>query len=325
MAETARTERLGADGAGLARAAALLRAGRLVAFPTETVYGLGGDARSDRAVAGIFAAKGRPSFNPLIVHVPDLAAAGRLVDLPPAGLALAEAFWPGALTLVAPMRAEAGISPLVTAGLETLAVRVPAHSAAQALLRGFDGPVAAPSANPSGGVSPTTAAHVLDGLDGKIAAVLDGGACPVGLESTIVSLAGETPMLLRPGGVTAEALAQVLGAPIAEGAGSATQPTAPGQLASHYAPDAPVRLNATARQDGEVWLGFGPDCPGDMSLSESGELAEAAARLFAALRAMDALAEGRRIAVAPVPQTGLGAAINDRLRRAAAPRAEGED
>lgn len=319
------TERLTPDAAGCARAAALLREGALVAFPTETVYGLGGDARSDQAVAGIFAAKGRPSFNPLIVHVPDLDTALRYVDLPPAGMALAQAFWPGALTLVAPLRAGAGISPLVTAGLETLAVRVPAHALAQDLLRAFDGPVAAPSANPSGGVSPTTAGHVHDGLEGRIAAVLDGGPCPLGVESTILSVTEAVPHLLRPGGVTAEALEAVLGAPVAMGPMSLTAPTAPGQLASHYAPEAPVRLNAIAPDAGEIWLGFGPDCPGEITLSASGDLDEAAARLFSALRAMDALAAGRRIAVAPVPETGLGVAINDRLRRAAAPRAEGED
>lgn len=320
-----RTERLTPDAAGCARAAALLRAGALVAFPTETVYGLGGDARCDGAVAGIFAAKGRPSFNPLIVHVPDLETAQRYVELPATGVALAQAFWPGALTLVAPMRADAGISPLVTAALDTLAVRVPAHGLAQDLLRAFDGPVAAPSANPSGGVSPTTADHVRDGLEGRIAAVLDGGPCPVGVESTILSVTEGAPRLLRPGGVTAEALEAVLGAPVATGPVSTTAPTAPGQLASHYAPDAPVRLNVTAPEPGEVWLGFGPEYPGEMTLSTSGDLDEAAARLFAALRAMDAHAAGRRIAVAPVPETGLGVAINDRLRRAAAPRAEGED
>ncbi|MCZ8334520.1 MAG: L-threonylcarbamoyladenylate synthase [Rhodobacteraceae bacterium] len=304
---------------GLARAADLLRAGGLVAFPTETVYGLGGDARNDRAVAAIFAAKGRPSFNPLIVHVPDLAAARAVAVFDARAEAVAAQFWPGPLTLVLPLREEAGISPLVTAGLPTVAVRVPAHPVAQGLLRAFGGPLAAPSANPSGKVSPTRAAHVLAGLSGRIAAVVDGGACAVGVESTILGLDGP-PALLRPGGVTVEALEQALGTPLAIG-GSETRPNAPGQLASHYAPGAAVRLEVTQPAAGEVWVGFGP-CPGAaLSLSESGDLVEAAARLFHILRQADAVAGDRgRIAFAPVPETGLGRAINDRLRRAAAPR-----
>ncbi len=304
---------------GLARAADLLRAGGLVAFPTETVYGLGGDARNDRAVAAIFAAKGRPSFNPLIVHVPDLAAARAVAVFDERAEAVAAQFWPGPLTLVLPLREEAGISPLVTAGLATVAVRVPAHPVAQGLLRAFGGPLAAPSANPSGKVSPTRAAHVLAGLSGRIAAVVDGGACAVGVESTILGLDGP-PALLRPGGVTVEALEQALGTPLAIG-GSETRPNAPGQLASHYAPGAAVRLEVTQPAAGEVWVGFGP-CPGaTLSLSESGDLVEAAARLFHLLREADAVAGDRgRIAFAPVPETGLGRAINDRLRRAAAPR-----
>ncbi|MCZ8154322.1 MAG: L-threonylcarbamoyladenylate synthase [Rhodobacteraceae bacterium] len=304
---------------GLARAADLLRAGGLVAFPTETVYGLGGDARNDRAVAAIFAAKGRPSFNPLIVHVPDLAAARAVAVFDDRAEAVAAQFWPGPLTLVLPLREEAGISPLVTAGLATVAVRVPAHPVAQGLLRAFGGPLAAPSANPSGKVSPTRAAHVLAGLSGRIAAVVDGGACAVGVESTILGLDGP-PALLRPGGVTVEALEQALGTPLAIG-GSETRPNAPGQLASHYAPGAAVRLEVTQPAAGEVWVGFGP-CPGaTMSLSESGDLVEAAARLFHILRQADEVAGDRgRIAFAPVPETGLGRAINDRLRRAAAPR-----
>ncbi|MBD1205252.1 MAG: threonylcarbamoyl-AMP synthase [Rhodobacteraceae bacterium] len=304
---------------GLARAADLLRAGGLVAFPTETVYGLGGDARNDRAVAAIFAAKGRPSFNPLIVHVPDLAAARTVAVFDDRAEAVAAQFWPGPLTLVLPLREEAGISPLVTAGLATVAVRVPAHPVAQGLLRAFGGPLAAPSANPSGKVSPTRAAHVLAGLSGRIAAVVDGGACAVGVESTILGLDGP-PALLRPGGVTVEALEQALGTPLPIG-GSETRPNAPGQLASHYAPGAAVRLEVTQPAAGEVWVGFGP-CPGAaLSLSESGDLVEAAARLFHLLRQADEVAGDRgRIAFAPVPETGLGRAINDRLRRAAAPR-----
>ncbi|MDX5359313.1 MAG: threonylcarbamoyl-AMP synthase [Rhodobacterales bacterium] len=313
------TLRLSPDADGIARAAALLRQGALVAFPTETVYGLGGVATIDAAVRGIYEAKGRPGHNPLIVHVPDLAAAERLAVFDDQARALALAFWPGPLTLVLQMRAEAGLSPHITAGHPTVAIRVPAHPLAQALLRETGLPVAAPSANPSGKISPTTADHVLDGLSGRIAAVLDGGPCAVGVESTILA-PGTPPRLLRPGGVTAEDLARVLGAlPIRPE--DAARPEAPGQLASHYAPEAAVRLNATDPQPGEIWVGFGP-CPGAaLSLSESGNLDEAAARLFDVLRRADRLAgPGGRIAIAPVPMTGLGLAINDRLGRAAAPR-----
>ena len=313
------TETLAPDDTGLARAAQLLAGGELVAFPTETVYGLGGDARSDRAVARIYEAKGRPSFNPLIVHLPDLIAVDRIAHVGPKARMLALAFWPGPLTLVLPLRDGAGISPLVTAGLPTVAVRVPAHTLSQRLLRAFGGPLAAPSANPSGRVSPTRAEHVLEGLAGRIAAVLDGGACAVGLESTIV-LADPDPVLLRPGGLPVEALEAALAEPMSVG-GDAGKPTSPGQLASHYAPDAPVRLNATEGREGEVLVGFGP-VKGKLSLSESGDLVEAAARLFQALRDADRMAgPGGRIAFAPVPECGLGRAINDRLRRAAAPRA----
>jgi L-threonylcarbamoyladenylate synthase len=312
------THTLSPDDAGIAQAADLLRQGELVAFPTETVYGLGGDARSDRAVAGIFAAKGRPSFNPLIVHLPDLAAVEAIAEIGPQARDLAAAFWPGPLTLVLPLRADAGISPLVSAGLPTVAIRVPAHPLAQRLLRAFGGPVAAPSANPSGRVSPTRAEHALDGLSGRIAAVLDGGPCAVGLESTII-LADPDPILLRPGGLPVEALEAALGTSLAIG-GAADKPTAPGQLASHYAPEAGVRLNATQAQGDEVLVGFGP-VKGALTLSETGDLVEAAARLFQTLRDADRLAgPGGQIAFAPIPETGLGRAINDRLRRAAAPR-----
>ena len=312
------TQTLSPDEGGITQAVALLRQEELVAFPTETVYGLGGDARSDRAVAAIYAAKGRPRFNPLIVHLPDLQSVEKIADLGPNASKLAQACWPGPLTLVLPLRPDAGLSPLVTAGLETVAVRVPAHPLSQQLLRAFGGPVAAPSANPSGRVSPTTAAHVLDGLSDRIAAVLDGGACQVGLESSIV-LADPDPLLLRPGGIPAEAIEDLLGQPVGtlltEG-----KPTAPGQLASHYAPDAALRLNATEARDGEVFVGFGP-MRGVLNLSPSGDLVEAAARLFGLLREADRLAgPGGRIAFAPVPDHGLGRAINDRLRRAAAPR-----
>ena len=314
------TEMLDATPKGLARAAALLRAGALVAFPTETVYGLGGDARSDSAVARIFEAKGRPRFNPLIVHVPDLAGARAVAVFDARAKAVAAAHWPGPLTLVLPLRAGHGLSPLVTAGLSSVAVRVPAHPVAQALLRSFGGPLAAPSANPSGRVSPTRADHVRAGLAGRIAAIVDGGPCTVGLESTILGLDGPAT-LLRPGGVPVELLEALLGVPISLG-GDGARPTAPGQLASHYAPAARVRLGVATPAPGEVWVGFGPDCAlAALSLSPAGDLAEAAATLFHVLRQADALAgPGGVIGFAPVPETGLGRAINDRLRRAAAPR-----
>lgn len=310
------TEMLQPDAAGLARAAEIWHAGGLTAFPTETVYGLGGDARNDQAVARIFEAKRRPRFNPLIVHVPDMDAAKALVEWSDAADRLAGAFWPGPLTLVLPLREGHGLSPLVTAELPTLAVRVPAHPVAQALLETFDGPVAAPSANPSGRISPTTAEHVDAGLGGRIEAIMDGGACDVGLESTIVGLGGPVPMLLRPGGLPLEALEQALGESLAEhSTGDAL--TAPGQMTSHYAPGAPVRLNADAAREGELLLGFGPVAC-DLNLSRAGDLVEAAANLFGALHTLDA--KGAPIAVSPIPDKGLGRAINDRLRRAAAPR-----
>lgn len=305
---------------GIAAAVQLLAAGGLVAFPTETVYGLGGDARDDAAVARIFEAKGRPRFNPLIVHVPDIAAAKRYAHFDDLAVRVAAAFWPGPLTLVLPLRADAGLSPLVTAGLDSVAIRVPQHPLARDLLRAFDGPLAAPSANPSGRVSPTRADHVTDGLSGRIGGVIDGGACAVGVESTILGLTG-APVLLRPGGVPAEALEAVTGQALPTG-GDALKPSAPGQLASHYAPRAGVRLGVLRPDADETWIGFGPDCAGAaLSLSAGGDLVEAAANLFHMLRAADTMAgEGGRIAFAPVPEQGLGRAINDRLRRAAAPR-----
>ena len=310
------TERLQPDQDGIARAAELLREGACVAFPTETVYGLGADALNDRAVAGVFAAKDRPTFNPLIAHVANTDAARELVNFNDAAKRLAAAFWPGPLTLVLPMKPGGGVSPLVTAGLDTLAVRIPAHALAQELLSAAGVPVAAPSANPSGRVSPTTADHVLDGLAGRIAAVLDGGPCDVGLESTIIGLS-EEPTLLRPGGLPTEAIETCLGTHLKE-ASQSDAPTAPGQLASHYAPKGRLRLNATAARAGEVLIGFG-DVRGNVTLSASGDLTEAAANLFRILRQMDA--DGvTHIAVAPIPGTGLGRAINDRLHRAAAPR-----
>lgn len=314
------TELLTATPEGIARAAAILRDGGLVAFPTETVYGLGGDARDDRAVAGIYAAKGRPRFNPLIVHVDSLDTARRFARFDARAAAIAARFWPGPLTLVLPLRDDAALSPLVTAELPTVAIRVPAHPVARALLAAFGGPLAAPSANPSGRVSPTRAAHVAEGLSGRIAAILDGGACAVGVESTILGLDAPDPRLLRPGGVPAEALEHALGHPLATG-GNADRPTAPGQLASHYAPEARVRLDVTIPRPDEVWVGFGPCAGAALSLSESGDDVEAASRLFHILRQADRLAgPAGSIAFAPVPATGLGRAINDRLRRAAAPR-----
>jgi L-threonylcarbamoyladenylate synthase len=311
---TTQTLHLQAVDADLAHAASLLREGQLVAFPTETVYGLGADARNGKAVAGVYAAKGRPSFNPLIVHLPDVASAKRYVEWNDTAQRLADAFWPGAPTLVLPLRAGHGLSTLVTAGLDTLAVRVPHHPIAKRLLELTDAPIAAPSANPSGRISPTTAQHVLDGLSGKIAAVVDGGPCGVGLESTILGIAPDV-VLLRHGGVSCEEVEAVLNITLPEI--QPTKITAPGQMLSHYAPQAAVRLDADHVKAGEVLLGFGQmNC--DLNLSPSGDLIEAAANLFDHLHQLDKT--GQPIAVAPIPQIGLGRAINDRLRRAAAPR-----
>jgi L-threonylcarbamoyladenylate synthase len=303
-------------------AARALRQGKLVAFPTETVYGLGGDATSDRAVAAIFAAKGRPSFNPLIVHVANIASAAQYAELSAKAQLAARAFWPGPLTLVLPRRRDCKISLLATAGLDSVAVRVPAHKIAQTLLMMAGLPLAAPSANPSGRLSPTSADHVMADLGDKVAFVIDGGACPVGVESTVLSLLEDRPRILRPGAVTAEALSEVLTEPvqIELGAGDAAAPRSPGRLLSHYAPSLPVRLDAASAEPGEALLGFGPAAPKDaLNLSPTGDLQEAAANLFAMLRQLDD-PKHRAIAVMPVPDTGLGVAINDRLRRAAAPR-----
>ena len=310
------TEALTAAPEAIARAAELLTAGQLVAFPTETVYGLGADATNGAAVAAIYATKGRPSFNPLIAHVADVRAARRLVQWNDWAEAMATAFWPGPLTLVLPLRPDHNVSPLVTAGLDTLAVRVPAKACARELLAAVGRPVAAPSANPSGRISPTTADHVRAGLGGKIAAILDDGPCGVGVESTILGLAGAAPILLRPGGLAAEDIEHALGCTLMTRA-EADPLTAPGQLMSHYAPNASVRLEAQDFSPDEVSLGFGPG-DFDLNLSPSGDLNEAAANLFGHLHHLDAL--DRPIAVAPVPERGLGIAINDRLRRAAAPR-----
>jgi L-threonylcarbamoyladenylate synthase len=359
------TLRLAPDAAGIAEAARLLRAGGLVAFPTETVYGIGADATDPRAVAGIYAAKERPRFNPLIAHLPDLEAAERQGVFGPEARALAERFWPGPLTLVVPRAPTCDIADLAAAGLDSVALRVPAHPVARAILATVARPVAAPSANRSGRVSPTTADHVLGDLAGRIDAVVDGGATEVGLESTIVAcLPDGPPRLLRPGGIPTDAIESVLGQRFlleppghprrAEGAargsslatpqtsgspsrsaartaGDDTEPAplAPGMLISHYAPHAAVRLEARAIEPGEAVLAFGGVRPPGIGqaravidLSPSGDLAEAAATLFAALRALDETG-ATMIAVTPVPEQGLGEAINDRLRRAAAPRASG--
>ncbi|WP_135502359.1 L-threonylcarbamoyladenylate synthase [Roseovarius aestuariivivens] len=312
----AETTHLAADPAGIKAAAAILAEGGLVAFPTETVYGLGADARNNLAVARIFEAKGRPRFNPLIVHVADVAAARLLVEWSDTADRLAQAFWPGPLTLVLPLKSNTGLSPLVTAELPTLAVRMPAHLVARDLLSEFGGPLAAPSANPSGRISPTAAAHVATGLSGRIEAILDGGTCDVGVESTILGLWSQ-PILLRPGGLPTGVIEAALGAPLAHR--ESNEPlSAPGQMASHYAPGAHVRLNVTEPRADELYLGFGPmTCT--LNLSQAGDLTEAAANLFAHLHRLDDMATGG-IAVAPIPETGLGLAINDRLCRAAAPR-----
>lgn len=315
------TLRLASDPAGIAEAGRLLREGRLVAFPTETVYGLGADATDGRAVAGIYEAKGRPSFNPLIAHVATVEEALALGRFEASAGRLARAFWPGPLTLVVPMAEGAGISDLTRAGLDTVGLRVPGHPVAQAILRAAGCPVAAPSANRSGHVSPTTAAHVLADLDGRIDAVVDGGPTDVGVESTIVACLGGAPVLLRPGGVPREAIEAVIDQRLASANGETT--IAPGMLASHYAPNAAIRLDATTVAPGEALLAFGADVPAGaaavLNLSSSGDLAEAAASLFGALRTLDA-SGATRIAVMPIPAEGLGEAIRDRLARAAAPR-----
>src|SRR5712671_86436 len=308
-----------ASDSAIERAAQLLRAGELVAFPTETVYGLGGDATSETAVARIFAAKGRPRFNPLIVHVPGVAEAEPLAAFDDRACEAARRFWPGPLTLVLPRRPDSGLSLLAGAGLDTVALRAPAHPVARQLLRAAGKPIAAPSANRSGRISPTMAAHVAAEFDADIALILDGGACPIGLESTILDLTGAVPVLLRAGGVSLEELAVVFGEIASPSAGEKTL-RAPGSLPSHYAPSLPLRLDAREARPGEALLAFGPEAPPGFAevlwLSRSGDLTEAAANLFAALRQLDR-PEFAAIAVMPIPERGLGRAINDRLRRAA--------
>jgi L-threonylcarbamoyladenylate synthase len=303
------------DPEAIDRASAILGAGGTVAVPTETVYGLAARADRDEAVAAIYRAKGRPDFNPLIVHVGDLDAAGRLGVFDAAARTLAEVFWPGPLTLVVPRRADAGLSAAVSAGLPTVALRCPAHPVMRALIAQSGLPLAAPSANRSGGVSPTCAAHVAASLGGRIDLIVDGGSCARGIESTIVALRenGDWTML-RPGPIAREAIAALLGADTEVGQGTGIE--APGQLASHYAPGKPLRLNATAPEHDEFMIGFGP-VPGHISLSNEGDLAQAAARLYRCLHEAAAAAQPR-IAIAPIAESGLGHAINDRLRRAAA-------
>jgi L-threonylcarbamoyladenylate synthase len=316
--------------AGVAEAARVLAAGGLVAFPTETVYGLGADAGNGEAIARLYAAKGRPAFNPLIAHVASAAAAHKLARFDTAAERIAAAFWPGPLTLVLPKAPDCPVAALATAGLDSVAVRLPQHPVAQELLRAFGGPVVAPSANRSGHVSPTTAAHVLADLGGRIDLIVDGGATPVGLESTIVACLGESlgkePALLRPGGVPRAAIEEVLGTALADAPRSQTAPRAPGMLASHYAPRTRLRLDVRDVGAREALLAFGPHLAEGsalaakvLNLSARGDLIEAAANLFSHLRALDAVG-AETIAVMPIPHHGLGEAINDRLRRAAARR-----
>ena len=314
-----------AAAAGIAAACAALDRGELVAMPTETVYGLAADAANAEAVGRIFLAKGRPRFNPLIAHFASLADARRYADFSPEAEHLAAAFWPGPLTMVLPKKPDAPLADLVTAGLDTVAVRLPAHPVAHALLSAFGRPVAAPSANRSGHVSTTTAAHVATDLGRNVSVILDAGPTLIGLESTIVGLAGDRPQLLRAGGIASQDIAEVLGTDLALAEADDHAPAAPGMLTSHYAPVAKVRLEATAVRPGEALLAFGPDLPADtgnaiavVNLSPGGDTTEAAVHLFSALRELDRRATA--IAVMPIPDEGLGEAINDRLRRAAAPR-----
>jgi L-threonylcarbamoyladenylate synthase len=312
-----------ASSEAIAAAAAALRRGELVAFPTETVYGLGADATNARAVAAVFEAKGRPVFNPLIVHVASQEAAAELGEMTEAAARLARAFWPGPLTLVLAKRPGCPVADLATAGLDTIAVRVPAHSVARALLRAAGVPIAAPSANRSGHVSPTTAAHVAADLGDRVATILDGGAATIGLESTVVDATGAEPVVLRLGAAARGDIARLLGQEVAVATGAAHQPASPGMLARHYAPAARLRLNATEVGPDEALLAFGtsqvpPHAGAMLNLSWSGDLREAAANLFSALRTLDA-AGAKAIAVMPIPEQGLGEAINDRLRRAVRP------
>lgn len=315
-----------ADDAAIADAAHLLRTGKLVAFPTETVYGLGADATNDHAVAAIFAAKGRPTFNPLIIHLANADAARKLTVWNKTADRLANAFWPGPLTLVLPRAVDCPVSLLASAGLDTLAVRVPAHPLAHALLRATGRPIAAPSANASGKLSPTRANHVADSLGDAVDLILDGGRCAVGLESTVAAIDDGHVTILRHGAVTREDLEAVVG-PVDEATVEQDAPRAPGMLLRHYAPERTLRLDAVDARPGEAFLAFGekvaPNATATCNLSPAGDLGEAAANLFAMLRALDA-GDVTGIAVAPIPEEGLGRAINDRLRRAAQPSAGSE-
>jgi L-threonylcarbamoyladenylate synthase len=321
-------ELLGVGSRDLDRAAQLIRAGKLVAFPTETVYGLGADATSALAVARIFAAKGRPHFNPLIAHVEDLAAAQKLAAFSPLALTLAQQFWPGPLTLVLPALAQCPVCDLARAGLNTIAIRVPAHPVARALIAAAGCPIAGPSANRSGHVSPSLAAHVLADLDGRIEAIIDAGASEIGVESTILAVFEKNIVLLRPGGITRAAIIAATGSAVEDSppARNGETPLAPGRLQSHYAPSKPLRLDASFIAPDEVFLGFGPFQPAGwrkthaLNLSQNGDLIEAAANLYQHLRALDQR-DSRAIAVAPLPLDGMGEALRDRLIRAAAPRA----
>jgi len=299
----------------IARAAGLLRDGELVAFPTETVYGLGADATNDTAVARIFEAKNRPSFNPLIAHVADADEAAKFAILTAAAERMAARFWPGPLTLVLPRRPDCGLSRLTSAGLDTVAVRVPSHDGARELLRRTARPIAAPSANRSGRLSPTTAMHVAEQLGDHVAMILDGGPCAIGLESTVLDLSEDAPVILRQGGLPQEDIEDALGEPVLIAEHDDDAPKSPGMLTRHYAPSRPIRMNAMAAQPGEALLGFGSVTGATMNLSPDGDLVEAAGNLFAHLHALDT-PEHKGIAVSPIPETGLGKAINDRLRRA---------
>ena len=305
-----------ASEAAIASGASILRAGGLVAFPTETVYGLGADATMGDAVARIYEVKGRPSFNPLIVHVGDKTWVAGLAQPDPRFDRLADAFWPGPLSLVLHRRSDCPVSALVSAGLDTIAVRSPDHPLAQALLRAVTRPLAAPSANLSGSVSPTCARHVVQSLGDQIDLVIDGGPCRVGLESTVLDLTAQVPTILRPGLITQDQIAALIGA-VTSGADDAVAPKSPGQQAMHYAPSLPLRMDAMESCGDEALLGFGPAPGATLNLSMRGDLREAAANFFAMLRSLDDPKRFSGIAVAPIPAEGIGAAINDRLRRAA--------
>lgn len=305
------------DESMLDRAVEELAAGRLVAVPTETVYGLAADAYDDMAVAKIYELKQRPQFNPLIAHIDSIQMAEQLVEFMPKAEALAEAFWPGPLTIVLPRKAGTKLSHLATAGLDTVAVRMPQHDLARAVIGKLGRPLVAPSANPSQSISPTSAQHVADGFGGKSPMILDGGACQIGLESTIIDMACDTPTILRHGGITISQLQHVLGEEVLVAQPNAAI-KAPGMMRRHYAPGKPLRLNATSADEGEGLIGFGPSYASANNLSYTGDLREAASNLFRLLRKLDGAADCQKIAVAPIPEEGLGVAINDRLRRAAA-------